>query len=475
MSQNQAVAAGQVVSSEAKFPPQIKYIVGQEAAERFSYYGMRSILVMFMISQLTMTGPEAKSVYHLFVSACYLLPLLGGYLADRWLGKYHTIIYLSLVYCLGHLTLAIWENQTGLYVGLALIAFGAGGIKPCVSAHVGDQFTEKNSRLLPRVFDLFYFSINFGSFFSTLLIPVLLKNYGPSVAFGIPGVLMAIATLVFWIGRRHYIFVPPTSGKDGAAGFLPVAFTAITHQSKRKPGQSFMDAALTRYSAEEVDAAKAAMDIFKVFITVSVFWALFDQHGSSWVLQAKDMDLNILGLTLDPSQIQAANPILVMILIPVFAGFIYPRIEKLGIKVTPLRKMSAGMFVAALSFVIVGIAQSWMDAGYTVSVGWQLLAFVVLTASEVMISITGLEFAYTQAPRAMKSTIMSFWFLTVFAGNLITAYVAAINKFTGAGEFFFFAALMGAVSIIFAWSASRYRVRNFVEKAADHGLASQPA
>lgn len=453
------------LSKSVGFPPQIKYIVGNEACERFSYYGMRCILVIFMTKHLLMSAENAQATYHLFMSACYLLPLFGAYLSDRFLGKYKTIIFLSLIYCLGHLTLAIHESPGFLYAGLTLIALGAGGIKPCVSAHVGDQFTDKNKHLLGRVFDIFYWSINFGAFFSTLLIPIILAKYGPSWAFGIPGILMALATMVFGMGRGYYVHVPPT-GKTGVAGFMPVVWYSFTHWGQKKAGQSFLDIARARFSSEEVEAAKAAASIFKVFITVAMFWALFDQSGSSWVLQAEKMDLVVWGRTLDPSQIQALNPIMVMVLIPLFTYFLYPMVEKMGVQVTPLRKMSAGMILAALSFVFVGMIQTALDSGQPVSVAWQFIPFLVLTCAEVMVSITGLEFAYTQAPRSMKSTIMSFWLLTVFAGNLLTAIVAKVNYFQGAMFFYFFAILMFFVGLIFVFFAAKYRVRNFLEKSA---------
>jgi proton-dependent oligopeptide transporter, POT family len=467
-----STSAASVVTSN-RYPPQIKYIVGNEACERFSYYGMRSILVIFMTKYLVMDAPDAKSTYHLFMSACYLLPLLGAFISDRYLGKYKTIIYLSIVYCLGHLVLSIWDDKVGMYWGLGLIALGSGGIKPCVSAHVGDQFNETNKHLLQKVFSLFYFSINFGAFFSSLLIPWVLPTYGPGVAFGIPGILMALATIVFWMGRKQYVHVPPT-GKTGKAGFLPILSYSLRNLSKRKKGQAMMDVARERYSAEEVEGAKAALDVFKVFATVTVFWALFDQQGSTWVLQAEKMDRNFMGMTLEASQIQALNPIMVLVLIPIFELAIYPLINKLGFKLTPLRKMSMGMMLAAFSFVWIGVLQASMDAGNVVNVSGQFMPYLIITMSEVMVSITGLEFAYTQAPRTMKSTIMSFWLLTVFGGNLLAASVSKINVFTGAGEFYFYAALMFAVSIVFVISAIRYKVRNFIETSADAALNTAP-
>lgn len=446
-----------------KFPPQIKYIVGNEACERFSYYGMRAILVVFMTDYLMKSKSDAKATYHFFSQAVYFLPLVGAYISDHLLGKYKTIMYLSIVYCLGHLSLSVWDTAQGLPWGLALIAIGSGGIKPCVSAHVGDQFDETNKSLLDKVFGIFYFSINFGAFFSSLLIPFLLTKYGPSVAFGVPGILMAVATFIFWLGRNQYVHVPPkrTSGVQ-EAGFLTVVKYALLNRSQRSSGDSWLDAARGKYSLAEVEGVKATLAIIKVFATISVFWALFDQQGSSWTLQAKEMNLEVWGMKLEPSQIQALNPIMVMALIPFFSFWLYPTLEKLGLKLSPLRKMSAGMVLAGLSFVMIGLIQVTLDAGTKISVAWQILPYLVITASEVMVSVTGLEFAYTQAPKSMKSTLMSFWLLTVAVGNFLTAIVAKMNAFTGSGEFFFFATLMFAVSGLFVWGAINYRENKFV-------------
>jgi POT family proton-dependent oligopeptide transporter len=448
-------------TNKQNFPPQIKYIIGNEACERFSYYGMRSILVIFMINHLMISQIDAKATYHLFAGAVYLFPLLGGYISDKLFGKYKTILYLSLVYCLGHLCLALWENRTGLYLGLGLIALGSGGIKPCVSAYVGDQFSEKNKSLLSKIFDIFYFSVNFGSFFSTLLIPIVLTRYGASWAFGIPGILMAIATFLFWLGRKQYMNIPP-SRESGTAGFMPVLLYSLFNRKKKKPGQELFDAALAKYSLEEVDGAKAVWSIIKVFITVSVFWALFDQNASTWVLQAQQMDLNFFGMPVEAAQIQALNPIMVMLLIPLFGSVIYPAFERMGYALTPLKKMSVGMVLAGASFVVVGLLQGMLDSGNKISVAWQILPYFILTCSEVMVSITGLEFAYTQAPKTMKSTIMSFWLMTVFLGNFLDAFMAKLNVFQGSMFFYFFAGLMFLVSLVFMMSASRYKVRSYM-------------
>jgi POT family proton-dependent oligopeptide transporter len=460
------MSATSTTAQKVGFPPQIKYIVGNEACERFSYYGMRSILVIFMTQSLMMAEPAAKALYHNFNAACYLLPLLGAFLSDRYLGKYRTIMFLSIVYCLGHGVLAMFEGSVaGMYWGLGLIALGSGGIKPCVSAHVGDQFSDKNKHLLAKVYDWFYFSINFGSTLSTLLIPWIYKYYGASWAFGIPGILMAIATYVFWLGRRNYVHVPP-AGKTGEAGFMAVTTQAAKNLGRRKRGQSFFDLARDRYGEQAVEGAKAVWDIIKLFAAVSLFWALFDQQGSTWTLQAEKMDRSFFGMQLESSQIQALNPLMVMVLIPVFTYFVYPMVAKLGIKVTPLRKMGAGMILAGVSFIMVALFQVALDHGQHLSVGWQILPYLVITMSEVMVSITGLEFAYTQAPRAMKSTVMSFWLITVTVGNWIDAIISEMNRFQGASEFWFYSALMFVCALIFVFGAVRYKVRNYIERGA---------
>jgi len=415
-----------------RMPRGTPYIIGNEAAERFSFYGMRAILVVFMTQYLVdagghvdvMAADEAKGWYHLFVSAVYLTPLLGALLSDGLLGKYRTIILLSIVYTLGHFALALDDTRLGLAVGLGLIAIGAGGIKPCVSAHVGDQFGATNCHLLPRVFGWFYFSINLGAFVSSLLTPWLLKNYGAPVAFAVPGILMLLATLTFRAGRYKFVHIRPG-------------------------GMHFIRETLSK------DGINAIAKLSILYLFVAMFWALFDQTGSAWVLQAQNMERNIAGMELLPSQIQAANPLLVMLLIPVFSYLVYPQLNKV-FTLTPLRKIAIGMFITVIAFTIASLAQQRIDQGGTPHISWQLLAYVVLTSAEVMISITCLEFSYTQAPARMKSFIMAFFMMSIAAGNLFTSAVNFFiqnpdgsSKLEGADYYWFFTLMILATSLLF--------------------------
>ena len=380
-------------------PKGIPYIIGNEAAERYSFYGMKAILVIFMTKYLMdnngevapMSEGDAKVWYHLFNSAVYFTPLLGAIIADAFFGKYKTIIGLSLVYCAGHLALALDETRLGLTVGLTLIAIGAGGIKPCVSAHVGDQFGKTNGHLLSKIFAWFYFSINFGAFLSQIMTPVLLDRYGPHVAFGVPGGLMLLATIVFWMGREKFVHIPA-----GGMGFLKETFS--------KTG------------------LKIIGRLCVIYIFVAMFWALFDQSSSAWVLQADKMDRNLLGLEWLPSQIGAINPVMIMTFIPIFTWLIYPALNRV-FPLTPLRKIAIGFFVAVPSFLIPAWIETQIAGGELPNIIWQIAAYVLLTAAEVFISITALEFSYTQAPKKMKSLILGFFLMSVSIGNLFTAGV----------------------------------------------------
>jgi POT family proton-dependent oligopeptide transporter len=448
-------------------PPGVPYIIGNEAAERFSFYGMRSILIVFMTQYIVtsagvpdhMSPAEARQNFALFVAAVYFLPILGAILAEGFIGKYQTIFWLSIVYCFGHFALALNDTRMGLLIGLGLISFGSGGIKPCVSANVGDQFGESNKHLLSKVFGWFYFSINAGSFISTLLCPWLLNNpnFGPRWAFGIPGVAMVIATIFFWAGRKKFVHIPP-----GGLGFLKQMFSR--------------------------EGLGAILRLAVVYIFVAVFWSLWDQSsGGSWTLQAQKMDLHVpwlpwitvgsnpfhfsagWGVNLIASQVQTANPILILVFIPLVNYVIYPLVDRVFL-LTPLRKIGIGLFLTAGSYVVIWYIQTLIAGGQKPNVNWQFLAYVILTLGEAMVSITGLEFSYTQAPNKMKSAVMALWLFTVSMGNLFTAGVNYFIrnpdgsvKMNDTQYFMFFAQLMFVAAIIFVVVASFYKGRTYLQ------------
>lgn len=388
-------------------PPGVPHIIGNEAAERFSFYGMKAVLAVFMVQYLHlmdgrgtagMSEAEATANVHRFIFWVYLTPLLGAFLSDIFIGKYRTIIALSLIYCAGHAALGCMgmfgNSPWWLAAGLGLIALGSGGIKPCVSAHVGDQFGAGNAHLLPRIFNWFYFAINFGAFLSMMLTPWLLEWHGPHWAFGVPGVLMAIATIMFWMGRHRFIHVPAAG-----TGFLREMFD----------GGGFI----------------VILKLLPLYVFVAMFWALFDQTSSTWIFQSQDMDRHFLGFEWLPSQIQSLNSVFVLTFIPIFAYIVYPLGDRVW-KLSPLRKIGLGLFIMVGAFALVALIQQWIDAGQRPNIIWQILAYALLTVAEVMVSIVALEFAYTQSPRTMKSLIMCLYLASVAVGNY---FVYKVNRY----------------------------------------------
>jgi POT family proton-dependent oligopeptide transporter len=432
-------------SPRDRFPPSIKYLAWNEAAERYSYYGMASVLALYMRDHLQLPEHLATTGYQLFVAAVYLTPIAGALLADWVWGRYRTILWLSFGYVAGHATLAFWETGAGLAAGLALIAIGAGGIKPCASAFGGDQLPAGNDRLLSRLYNLWYWMINIGSTVGTITIPLFYVHVGPSLAFGVPAIAMAVALVVFWAGRASYVKVPPNLG---AAGQAQVAV------------------------ADEPAAKGTLWRILAVFAPVSVFWALFFQYGSTWTFQAEALGRNVLGIELAAAQIQTLNAVFILTLIPVFSLFVYPAVERAGVRLTALRKMSAGMFVTVLSFTAAALLEQALLASRAAGappphVAWQIPQYLLMAIAEVLVSVTALEFAFSQAPRRMKSLVMGLWYVTIASGSILTALVSAANRFQGVAYYAFFAAIMLGAAIAFVLVARWYPERRAAPPAAE--------
>lgn len=399
-----------------------------EACERFSFYGMVSILMLHLKNTLGMGEGPAKEALHLFKTGVYFLPLLGGFLADRWLGRYRTILWLSLFYGLGHGWIAITDaSRDGLLVGLGLIALGAGGIKPCVSAFVGDQFPPGPKERLARVYGLFYASINFGAFFGFALVPWIRDHHGHRWAFGIPGVFMAIAAAVFWMGSRHYVR-------------LPAAIDA-------KPSP---DAA-----AHDAGGWKAVAKVALVLSPVPVFWALYDQINTSWVVQGERMKpFDLLGYRVDAERMQSFSALLVLAWVPILTLVVYPWMARRGRTWSPLARMQAGFGFAALSFLLCAWLQRRIEGGATPGLQWQMIQYTVLELGEVLVSATGLEFAYGHSPARHRGLVMSLWLLCTALGNFLVAALTRLNttviQASGSTEFLLYAALMLVATGMFA-------------------------
>ncbi|XP_046977127.1 peptide transporter family 1-like isoform X1 [Vanessa cardui] len=353
------------------YPKAVGFIVTNEFCERFSYYGMRTILSLYLRDKLGYGDDSATVIYHVFTMFAYFFPLIGAMIADGWLGRFRTILYLSLVYATGSVLISVAAmppvNLPQLeftIVALLLIAFGTGGIKPCVSAFGGDQFKlPEQERYLGYFFSLFYFSINAGSLISTFLTPILRADvhcFGDndcySLAFGVPGILMIISIIFFVAGKRLYIMKTPT-GNVFAKVSSCIGHAVIKSYKSKEKREHWLDHADDKYESSLIEDIKSLLRVLVLFIPLPVFWALFDQQGSRWTFQADRMEQDIAGWTLKADQMQVLNPLLILIFIPLFEVAIYPFLTWCKLVRKPLHKMIWGGVLAACAFIISGVVE----------------------------------------------------------------------------------------------------------------------
>uniref|UniRef100_A0A3P8V0G5 Solute carrier family 15 member 1b n=1 Tax=Cynoglossus semilaevis TaxID=244447 RepID=A0A3P8V0G5_CYNSE len=639
-------------ASVCGYPISIFFIVVNEFCERFSYYGMRAVLVLYFKYFLRWDDDFATTIYHTFVALCYLTPIFGAIIADSWLGKFKTIVYLSIVYAAGQVIMAVSAihditdaNKDGIpdnmtfhvalsMVGLLLIALGTGGIKPCVAAFGGDQFQDHQEKQRSTFFSIFYLSINAGSLLSTVITPILraqqcgihTKQQCYPLAFGVPAALMVVALIVFILGSGMYIKVAP-QGNVLVKVCKCIGFAIknrFRHRHSQYPKrQHWMDWAEEKYDKLLIAQVKMVVKVLFLYLPLPMFWALFDQQGSRWTLQATNMNGDFGILVIFPDQMQTVNPILILVLVPIMDSLIYPLIAKCKLNFTPLKRMTVGMFLAAMAFVAAALVQIQIDrtlpkfpsntvgqakfinmlnrslsatagtnllslepytaneeyltfrdsfdgtrntisiseteptlvssyslvppvaanivlngfgsvlnltvnnqdygeivtndmsdyvqvshgnnviliknpltemecvynqklgfgSSYTliipstftfdqncaqsinavtdiqpntVHMAWQIPQYFLITAGEVVFSVTGLEFAYSQAPSNMKSVLQAGWLLTVAVGNIIVLIVGAITLPVQWAEYILFASLLVLVCIVFSIMAMFY-------------------
>ncbi|XP_051799316.1 solute carrier family 15 member 1b [Acanthochromis polyacanthus] len=375
----------------ANYPISIFFIVINEFCERFSYYGMRAVLVLYFKYFLLWDDDFSTTIYHTFVALCYLTPILGAIVADSWLGKFRTIIYLSIVYTIGQVILAVsaihdisdtdrdgTPNNMSLHIGLSmvgllLIALGTGGIKPCVAAFGGDQFDDDQEKQRGTFFSIFYLSINAGSLLSTFITPILRGRPTTTqrthsscypLAFGVPAVLMGVSLIVFIAGSGMYKKNDP-EGNIMVKVCKCIGFALrnrFRHRSPQYPKRHhWMDWAEEKYDKLLIAQVKMVLKVLFLYIPLPMFWALFDQQGSRWTLQATTMNGDFGALAIMPDQMQTVNPILIIILVPIVDNLVYPLIAKCKLNFTPLRRITVGMFFAGLAFVAAALLQLQID------------------------------------------------------------------------------------------------------------------
>ena len=396
-------------------PPAFWFIFWGEFAERCSYYGMRIILPLYLTMALHFTDQKSGPILYSFKMACYLLPLLGGFLADRFFGKYWTIVGFSVPYVLGHFILGL-GTETALFIALGLLAGGSGVIKPNISTLMGQTYDQKRpgqEQLRSAAFLWFYFSINIGSLLSTIAVPMIRNRYGYATAFRFPAWIMLAALIAFAAGKRFYAPDP---------------------KERHEPTPT-----------ERRERWQTLRRLFGVFGLFVFFWVGYEHSDSIWVFFMRDhVNLHIAGLKnpIAPDQVAFLNPLIVVICVPLF-GWLFRKLDPEARTITAPRKIFTGFLFAAAAPAAMSAAAFLARDGQQVALMWVIAAYILLTLGEILLYGTGLELAYAVAPKSMKSFITACFLLTTTLGNFVNVWLSPLyDARLSPGTFFALTALI---------------------------------
>jgi POT family proton-dependent oligopeptide transporter len=381
-----------------------------EMWERFSYYGMRSLLVFYMTKQLLFSHGEASRIYGLYTGLVYFTPLLGGIMADRWLGQRKSVVVGGVLMAIGHFLMAF---ESLFFIALIFLILGNGAFKPNISTQVGGLYPPGDSRR-DRAFNIFYLGINLGAFMSPLFCGAVGEIYGWHYGFTLAGFGMILGLAVYLAGERH--LVPVQEEKKAA---VPVR--------KNNGSGRFM-------SGEDRHRLFALMSIC---IFVIVFWIAYEQQGNTLALWAdEDTDRHIGGWEIPATLFQSLNPLFIFLCTPLVTR-LWAWQSRKGREPDSILKMSIGCILLGISFLImIPAARLYMMDGTPVSMWWLVISTLVLTIGELYLSPIGLSLVTKLAPLHMVSMMMGVWFLSQFAGNFLAGYLGSFWDVMAKTHFF---------------------------------------
>jgi len=372
------------------YPKSIPFILTTEFCERFSYYGMRAILTLFVNQVIGFSETDSSVLFHGFTVVAYLTPIFGAILADSFIGKFKTIFYVSLIYGIGQLVItlgSVGDTKDGnqgiagmpttalVLIGLLLVGIGTGGIKPCVATFGGDQFKlPEQKKQSETFFSIFYWAVNLGSFISMIVTPQLRANvsclgqdYCYPLAFAVPAALMFVAIAAFLVGRlcNMYKMNMPNRNEENLLKKTIRCMWSSARSDKVAGEKHWLDRGNEKFGEKFVADVKAVYNVSFMMLPFPIFWALFDQQGSRWTFQATRMNGDFFGvLTLQPDNIQVANAILILVMIPIFNSAIYPLLARCNLLKSNLQRIGVGFFCAALAFIVSGIVDLQLEKTY---------------------------------------------------------------------------------------------------------------
>jgi len=384
-----------------------------EMWEKFSFFGMRTLLVYYMTKQLLIGQGQSSLIYGLYAASAYLTPIAGGYIADRWLGTRRAVIAGGAIMSLGHFMMA---SESLFFPALATIALGNGLFLPNLPSQIHGLYGDDDPRRQPA-YNLYYAGINLGAFFAPLICGTLGEVYGWHYGFGAAGIGMLLGLIIYVSGAKY---LPPDSPRT-------VAEDLSTHA---------------------VDVKRQMMLLVSIALVVVVFRGAYEQIGNTFAIWADvGVDRRVSeGLTIPMTWFQSLNPMFVFLLTPVLVVY-WTRAARSGRDPSPLVKMALGAALVALAYLTLALLLS-VHVG-VVSWVWAVLFVFLLTAGELFILPTGLALFGQLAPRRLAATVMALWFLGSFGGNLLAGMLGSLwSAMSMAGFFTVMAATAALASVL---------------------------
>ncbi|HEY0235485.1 MAG TPA: peptide MFS transporter [Afipia sp.] len=423
-------------------PLGLTFLFGTEMWERFSYYGMRSLLVLYMVGYLlrpdsardviglealrggleAIFGPLsdqgfASQIYGFYTGFAYLTPILGGVLADRFIGRTATVVLGASLMVAGHFMMA-WDRM--FLVALLVLVIGVGTFKPNVTTQVGELYGPGDRRI-DRAYSIFYVGINLGAFLAPLICGYLGERVAWHYGFIAAGVGMTVGLATYLAGRRFLPKAPPVQR---------VASDAASQSQRR--------------------ASFASM--FILFIPSALWWAAYEQQGNTiaiWIHQSVGRDINLLFWkgTIPVTWFQSFNPILIFLITPMLVAA-WSHFAKAGREPTTIAKLTTGCILLSFAYALLA-AVAWVSGASPISWLWLLAFFVLVTIAELHFSPIGISLMSSIAPSGSRSSLMAVWFTSIFAGNFLAGYLGSLwEKFSQPG-FFLIVASLGLAGALF--------------------------
>lgn len=433
-------------------------ILVTELCERLTYYSVVANMVLFCTSELNFSSEQASVVTLVFSGTVYLIPVFGGYVADSLAGKYNTILGAGLIYVLGLFLLpasavdyrkwfggdedlSIEARKGYFFSGLVFVAIGTGGIKANVGPFGAQQVDDLGADAVQSFFNWFYWFINAGAVVAYSGVAYVQQEVGFDFGFLIPLISMIIALIIFMAAKSKYKHTPAGGSiLTKSCGVCCQSINGCNNPSWQHAEQSHGGL----YNVEMIEGVKAVLRVLPVFILVIIYWAVYSQMSTSLFLQSERMDISVGGAKLPAAMLNIFNTIIILILIPIMDRIVYPLLAKYGKSPTHLQRIGIGMILAAMAMLYSGILEiirknDIRDNGYItqtlskdefnaskISMFAQIPEFAFIGSSEVFASISGLEFAYTQAPQFMQGLIMGLFLMTSGLGSYVASLIVAI-------------------------------------------------